>query len=376
MFKLAFIVCLLVSVSFGVHVPLSKRTLRKSDIDNKRSFLQSPEFTAKLQAALKSNDHTNLPIKDYTDTQYVAEVTIGNPPQTFMLVPDTGSSNVWVYSSSCYFSIACYLHSSFKHGKSSTFVKDGHKFQLNYGSGGAKGHWSIDEVDFAGLVANDFTFGEVTSVSGISFIMGHLDGIFGLAYDTISVDNLPVFIDSADIEDHSFSFFLSHLGEESFLVVPGTDESLYTGDLHYHDVIEEKYWSLKMTSIQVGGEEIEGASDFKGVIDSGTSLIVGDAKIINPILEKIGDIDQTCGDLSGHPDITISFDGVDYTLTSEDYIVKVESWLGTACVNGFMAANFGEGFDYLIIGDVFMRKYYSHFDKNNNKVGFALANHA
>ena len=375
MFKLILVVCLLASVSLGVHVPLVKRDLKQSDIEAKRAYLQSAEFTDKMQAALRSNGQTNLPIKDYTDTQYVAEVTLGNPPQSFMLVPDTGSSNVWVYSSSCYFSAPCYLHSTFSHRKSSTFKKDGHKFELNYGSGGVSGHWSKDEVDFAGLVATDFSFGEVTSASGIAFIMGHLDGILGLAYDTISVEGLPTFMDAADVEDHSFSFLLGHTDESSVLVVPGVDEDLFQGDLYYHDVIEKKYWSLNMTSITVDGEQIEGASGYKGVIDSGTSLIVGDAKILDPIIAKIGDIDQTCKDLSGHPDITISFDGVDYTLTPDDYIVKVNSFLGTACVNGFMPANFGEGFDYLIIGDVFIRKFYTHFDQNLDKVGFALAIH-
>eukprot|EP00343_Euplotes_focardii_P008193 CAMPEP_0205818468 /NCGR_PEP_ID=MMETSP0206-20130828/377_1 /ASSEMBLY_ACC=CAM_ASM_000279 /TAXON_ID=36767 /ORGANISM="Euplotes focardii, Strain TN1" /LENGTH=376 /DNA_ID=CAMNT_0053110847 /DNA_START=14 /DNA_END=1144 /DNA_ORIENTATION=+ len=376
MLKLILVVCLLASVALGVHVPLQHRQISKSDIDAKRSFLQSADFTERMQTALKANDHTNLPIKDYTDTQYVAEVTVGNPPQSFMLVPDTGSSNLWVYSSTCYFSLPCYLHSSYGHKKSSTFVKDGNKFDLNYGSGGVKGHWSIDEADFAGVAAPDFKFGEVTSASGIAFIMGHLDGILGLAYEAISVDNLPVFIEAADVEDKSFSFLLGHLDQESVLVVPGVDEDFFTGDLVYHDVIEQMYWSLNMTSIQVGDEQIEHASEFKGVIDSGTSLIVGDAKIIDPIIAKIGTIDQTCKDISGHPDITISFDGIDYVLTSEDYIVQVKSFLGTACVNGFMAANFGEGFDYLIIGDVFMRKFYSHFDKNENRVGFALADHS
>ncbi len=38
-----------------------------------------------------------------------------------------------------------------------------------------------------------------------------------------------------------------------------------------------------------------------------------------------------------------------------------------------MGSTFPPTFNYLILGDVFMRKYYSYFDGNNNRVGFALA---
>ncbi|CAI2372525.1 unnamed protein product [Moneuplotes crassus] len=375
MYKAVVVLALLASVSLAVHIPLTKRSISKLEIDAKRSFLQSPEFEQEMESALRSNDQTNLPIKDYTDTQYVAEVTVGNPPQSFMVVPDTGSSDLWIYSSSCYFSLSCYLHNYYKHKRSDTFHKNGKKFYLGYGSGSASGHWSNDEVNFAGLTAEDFRFGEVTSVKGISFIMGHLDGILGLAFNTISTDNFPVFFEAADLEDRSFSFKLGHTDEESFLVAPGVDEDLFTGELQYHNVIEEKYWSLNMTDIKVGGNSIEGAEGYKGVIDSGTSLIVGDQKLIDPILAQIGDIDQTCKDLSGHPDITITFDSVEYTLTPEDYIVRVKSFLGEACVCGFMSAKFATNFPYLIIGDVLMRKYYTHFNMNDKTVGFALANH-
>lgn len=375
MFKLVLVLCLIASVSFAAKIPLAQKTLKKADLLNKKEYLQSDELRQQMIEYVAGNHEGNLPIKDYTDTQYVAEMTLGNPHQSFMIVPDTGSSNIWVYSSKCWFSPACYVHSSYKESKSKTFSHDDHKFELNYGSGGVKGFWSKDEVTFGGLSAKDFTFGEVTSASGIAFIMGHMDGILGLAYETISVDHLPVFVDAVNTTDRSFSFYLSHTDKESFLVLPGTDSDYYTGELEYHDVIEQKYWSLQMTDIQVGTEHIEGVSDYKGVIDSGTSLIVGPSQLVDPIIAQIGEVDQTCKDNSHLPDVYFTFNTTQYVLTPEDYVVKVESFLGTACLLGIMSSAFPEGFNYLIIGDVFMRKYYTHFDKDNNRVGFALANH-
>lgn len=377
MFKTILVLCLIATLVLSERIPLTQRTLKKSDLDNKKAFLKSAEFTRQMTQALESNHPGNLPIKDYTDTQYLAQMTLGNPGQSFEIVPDTGSSNIWVYSSKCWFSPACYVHKTYKESTSKSFEHDDHKFELNYGSGGVKGFWSRDQVGFGGLTAQNFTFGEVTSASGLSFVVGHMDGILGLAYRTISVDNLPIFVDTANTEDRSFSFLLGHINEDSYLVIPGTDSDLYEGDLKYYNVTEEKYWGLTLDDIQVGGQKIENVNAYTGVIDSGTSLIVGPAKLVDPIIALIGTVDQTCQNNTGFPDIQIAFEsGEYYTLTSDDYIVEVDSFLGKACVLGIMSADFPEGFNYLIVGDVFMRKYYTHFDKNNNRVGFATAKHS
>jgi len=60
-------------------------------------------------------------------------------------------------------------------------------------------------------------------------------------------------------------------------------------------------------------------------------------------------------------------------MTPRDYVLQVEDMGVTQCVMGIMGSEFPENFNYFILGDSFMRKYYTYFDKNNNRVGFALA---
>lgn len=134
-------------------------------------------------------------------------------------MPDTGSSNLWVYASDCH-SIPCMTHDTFNPKNSSTYAADGQAFVIQYGSGGVTGIVDKDDATLGAGTAM-MSFGAVNKVSGPTFYVSKMDGILGLAYNTISVDKLPTFVDQMNIDDKSFSFYMKNNPEESYMILPG-----------------------------------------------------------------------------------------------------------------------------------------------------------
>jgi cathepsin D len=136
----------------------------------------------------------------------------------------------------------------------------------------------------------------------------------------------------------------------------------------YHNVSEQRYYSLQLDSVAQGSTKI--ASDtYKAVIDSGTSVIVGPKALVEPLIAGIT-VNDDCSGVEDLPNLTFTLDGLDYVMTPNDYVLSVEQGGDKECVLGVLAGDFPATFKYFILGDSFMRKYYSFFDKKNNRVGF------
>ncbi|KAJ5239489.1 hypothetical protein N7468_004108 [Penicillium chermesinum] len=301
-----------------------------------------------------------------------SEITLGTPPQTFKVVLDTGSSNLWVPSSECT-SIACFLHSKYDSSSSSTYQKNGSEFAIKYGSGSLSGFVSRDTLSIGDLTIKNQDFAEATSEPGLAFAFGRFDGILGLAYDTISVNKIKL------LDEPVFAFYLGNAdkeGDNSEATFGGVDKSHYTGELVKIPLRRKAYWEVDLDSITFGTETA--SLDNTGVIlDTGTSLIALPSTLSELLNKEIGATKGFTGQYSVEcekrdslPDLTFTLSGHNFTIGPYDYILEVQG----SCISSFMGMDFPEPMGPLaILGDAFLRSWYSVYDLGNSEVGLAKA---
>ncbi|XP_024959234.1 cyprosin-like [Cynara cardunculus var. scolymus] len=249
-----------------------------------------------FDGALRDSGSDIIALKNYMDAQYYGEIGIGSPPQKFTVIFDTGSSNLWVPSAKCYFSVACLFHSKYKSSHSSTYKKNGTSAAIRYGTGSISGFVSQDSVKLGDLVVKEQDFIEATKEPGITFLAAKFDGILGLGFQEISVGkSVPVWYNMVNqglVQEPVFSFWFNRNADEEEggeLVFGGVDPNHFKGKHTYVPVTEKGYWQFDMGDVLIEDKTTGFCSDgCAAIADSGTSLLAGPTAIITEINHAIG----------------------------------------------------------------------------------------
>jgi len=333
------------------------------------------------------NGTPTVVINDYQDSQYYGTVQLGTPQQDLRVIYDSGSSNLWVSNiKPGIFSLS--KHNWYDNSKSSSYVTNGTTFAIQYGSGPVAGEYSSDTMSIAGVDIEGYTFAEANDVSGLgpAYSVGKFDGICGMAWDDISVDGvqtpLRALVESGKLDDPVFAFYLGSGGADGELTIGGVNPNHYTGDFHYVPVVEmvsgvTGYWEIVLDDVTVNGASISAAK--RGVVDSGTSLMVVPTDEVKAIAAAVGakqlsiippfNKEYTIDCDASAPSIDFQIDGKTYSLAKEDFSLDQGSG---QCLFAFMGQDIPAPVGPLIImGDVFMRAHYCKFDVGQRRVGFA-----
>jgi len=366
----AFLATLTIAYADILRMPLEKKPLTIE------SLLQATQLEKELLYS-KYGGSGNVVISDYQNAQYFGPISIGTPAQDFKVIYDTGSSNLWVPNKKpSFFS----RKDIYKHDKSSSYVANGTVFAIMYGSGPVSGFFSQDTMHMGGFDVPKYTFAEVNVTKGLgpAYGLGKFDGICGMAYDKFVVGGGPApfsaLVQTGQLDEPAFAFYLGDNGPGE-LVLGGVDENHYSGNFTYVDVTEPGYHQIALGGLSINGKSMTTVTT--AIVDSGTSLLAGPKKEVKAIAAAVGAkqlsplVQEYLIDCNANaPDIVITLSGKEYTLKFEDYIIKDAG----ECLFAFTGIDIPAPRGPLyILGDVFMRKFYTKFDVGNKRLGFAMS---
>ncbi|KAK3303950.1 aspartic peptidase domain-containing protein [Chaetomium strumarium] len=355
------------------------RTYLKYGVPVPEDIIHAVKYTDALQhgAQLEERDTGRaaaVPIDD-VDIAYITPVTIGTPPQTLQLDFDTGSSDLWVFSSH---TPASQVRGQqiYSPNKSSTAkLLEGHTWSITYGDGSAsRGNVYIDNFTVGGLSVAQQAVQTAQQVSSSFTSETNIDGLLGLGFstlNTVSPKSQLTFFDNAKATLDSPVFAVDLKAQAAGTYDFGfIDKAKYTGDITYVPVnTDPGYWTFTSSGYAVGSGGSFSAQSIVGIADTGTSLVYLPTAIVTAYYRQVAGATNSrnyggyvfpCS--SALPSFTFGVGAARFTIPSS-YVSYSPVSSGSATCFGGLQSSSGLGIN--IWGDVALKAAYVVFNGAN-----------
>ncbi|KAJ7982788.1 acid protease [Mycena polygramma] len=315
------------------------------------------------------------PLTDSDENLWFGTITVGTPPQNFTVDFDTGSSDTFLPAVGC--DSTCVNHTLYDTNASSTAVNTTAPFFLQFGAGNATGFVFNDTVTVAGVTAQSQSVGASNHYS-VEFEADEFppDGLVGMAFPALAVfgDN-PLFTTLVSQGSVAPVFGVKLADNGSELLLGGVDPALFTGDFRNVSLIEEDFYALNLQALAVNETTVATANGITAIVDTGTTLLIGDPTGVQFVYGGIPGAKDASAIL-GPGFFTVPCDSIPTTgIGLDDQLFDVAPEIfnlgvleGNDCVGGLVSE---AGIPFWVLGDIFLRNFYTVFDQGNTRVGFA-----
>jgi cathepsin D len=401
-FVLALLLFPPIALADPIHLPLARRSSGNRDVNyyvSAAKHLQGKynitgkSYSPRGKRATSASIQT---INQQSDSSYLGSLSIGTPPQSFHLVLDTGSSDLWVADTSC---TSCDPSTPlFNPSKSSSNNLVDSSTTIRYGSGTVRGRIEQDVVSMANFSVQTQTFLAVDELTD-GLLEGSASGILGLAFSAIASTHSTPFWQAlgSQLSASEMAFYLTRFNDDSsakdeepggVFTLGGTNSSLFTGDIEFLNMPSgtPTFWLLTMSAITVQGQSVQISTGNAALaaIDTGTTLIGGPTADVNAIWAAVpgsaavenqqGFFSFPC---STSVQVTLSFGGKAWPISTTDMNLGQISRGSSQCLGAIFDLSLGSnipsgsGNPSWVVGDTFLKNVYSVFRADPGSVGFA-----
>ncbi|EFP08287.1 hypothetical protein CRE_16910 [Caenorhabditis remanei] len=332
-------------------------------------------------------------VADFRDFAYFGNITIGTPiasksEQTFLVVLDTGSSNLWVPDNTCGVNdvnSACKHKNKYFGTDSSSYEKDGRPFSISYGTGSASGYFGKDTLCFADttLCIKSQIFGQANSIAPF-FANQEIDGILGLGFTDLAVNKAPPpFVNAVDqglVEEPIFTVYLEHHGinkaaSGGYFTYGGEDPDHCGEIITWIPLTKAAYWQFRMQGVGIDSSS-ENTAGWEVISDTGTSFIGGPGKVIQELARKYGaTYDEfndsyvlPCSKVKTLPSLKLKINDMDFEIDPINLVAHPDATECDLTLFDMYGGGFGPSW---ILGDPFIRQFCNIHDIKNKRLGLA-----
>jgi hypothetical protein len=429
-----------IGLSVAMQFPLRVINSNRERLMKEGKWEQHYAQKTAVRNALRANGFDTIGEIDFDDVTYVSDITIGTPPQTFTVVMDTGSANLWVPGTECgkggsgaqcgdkcsgfmcqylcdascckgpdYSFLyrahlgmlgakknACTGKHLFDNTKSSSYKKDGQTFEIQYGTGSCSGYLGQDNVCMGDMCINN-GFGVATQLASF-FADQPMDGILGLGFQTLAVDNVmpPVqnMIEQKKLANPLFTVWMTAIHAENetggLITLGDYDKQHCSQQVDWIPLSSATYYQFALDGVKVGSsqgnEELvllspQSMVGAQAISDTGTSLIAGPTRDVQQIAQRLGGVlDRSqgvynidCDKAKNLPPVVFTLNGKEFAVEAKNYVVEIEdNGQGQKqCFLGFEGQPTQGGGPQWILGDCFIRQFCQIYDMGNKRLGLA-----